>query len=95
MSEGYVSLFANEDTGGNKPHFKGYIKIEGVEHEFALWPAKEGKKGFNGKYKPKTAKEARQEIKQMSQSEEIPFAFLIGLVFSAYGFLSIAGVFNA
>lgn len=53
MSEGYVNLFANEHEGTNRPHFKGYIKIEGVDHEFALWPNKDGKKGYSGKYKPK------------------------------------------
>jgi hypothetical protein len=51
--EGYVNLFSNEHEGTNKPHFKGFIKIDGIEHEFALWPNKDGKKGFSGKYKPK------------------------------------------
>lgn len=50
--EGYLNLFANSDTSNNKPHFKGFLKIDGVEHEFALWPSKSGK-GFSGKYKPK------------------------------------------
>lgn len=54
MSEGFVNLFMCDDTSGNKPTFKGYMKIEGIDHEFALWPAKNGKKGFSGKYKPKT-----------------------------------------
>jgi hypothetical protein len=56
--EGYVNLFDNRPVEGNKPAFRGYFKIDGVEHEFALWAAKEGKKGFSGKYKPK---ETRQE----------------------------------
>lgn len=56
MSEGYVNLFVNEDTSGKKPHFKGYLKIDGVDHEFALWPAKDGKKGFSGKYKVREAR---------------------------------------
>ena len=53
MSEGYVNLFQNEHEGTNRPHYKGYIKIDGVDHEFALWPNKDGKKGYSGKYKPK------------------------------------------
>lgn len=57
MPEGYVNLFVQNDYAGtNRPHYKGFLKIDGVEHEFALWPAKEGKKGFSGKYKPKQAK---------------------------------------
>lgn len=55
MAEGYVNLFLNEHEGTNRPHYKGYFKIDGVDHEFALWPVKEGKKGFSGKYKPKQA----------------------------------------
>lgn len=58
MSEGYVNLFINEHEGTNRPHYKGYLKIDGVEHEFALWPNKEGKYGYSGKYKPKQPKES-------------------------------------
>ena len=64
MSEGYITLFDNTPAEGNRPHYKGYLKIDGVEHEFALWPAKEGKRGFSGKYKPKEAREAQPEAKQ-------------------------------
>jgi hypothetical protein len=76
--EGYVNLFENSDKTGNKPHFKGYLKIDGVDHEFALWPAKEGKKGFSGKYKVKAEKEAKPEEKSapkatFDDSQEIPF----------------------
>lgn len=55
MAEGYLNLFINDyhQDGDNKPHYKGFLKIDGVEHEFALWPNKDGKKGFSGKYKPK------------------------------------------
>lgn len=67
MSEGYINLFQNTDISGKKPHFKGYIKIDGVDHEFALWPAKDGKKGFSGKYKPK------QEKPVSSSGDKIPF----------------------
>lgn len=62
--EGYVNLFINDHEGTNKPHYKGYFKIDGVDHEFALWPAKEGKKGFSGKYKPKTPKEESSNTTQ-------------------------------
>ena len=66
MSEGFVNLFMCDDTSGNKPTFRGNLKIEGVYHEFALWPAKNGKKGFSGKYKPKTQ---RQES---TSNESVP-----------------------
>lgn len=71
MSEGYINLFLNEHEGTNRPHYKGYIKIEGVEHEFALWPAKEGKKGFTGKYKPKQQSIAAEQ--SHADDENIPF----------------------
>lgn len=60
MAEGYVNLFENEWDGTNRPHFKGYLKIDGVDHEFALWPAKEGKKGYSGKFKPKEARPSEE-----------------------------------
>ena len=83
--EGYVNLFDNRPVEGNKPAFKGYFKIDGVEHEFALWAAKEGKKGFSGKYKPKEDRqeqpphnEAKANTYQPSAgallSDEIPFS---------------------
>jgi len=79
--EGYVNLFDNRPVEGNKPLFKGYFKIDGVEHEFALWAAKEGKKGFSGKYKPKEAKQtlhneakANAYVQQpVDLIDEIPF----------------------
>jgi hypothetical protein len=62
MAEGYINLFVQDDYAGtNRPHYKGFLKIDGVEHEFALWPAREGKKGFSGKYKPKQAKPVETE----------------------------------
>ena len=80
MAEGYINLFEQEDFAGtNRPHYKGYLKIDGVDHEFALWPAKDGKKGFSGKYKPKQERPAPAEPKPQSVSaqqlddEKIPF----------------------
>lgn len=52
MAEGKITLFQSEDTTGNKPHYNGYIDIDGVAHQFAVWPARSGN-GFSGKYKPK------------------------------------------
>lgn len=69
MVEGYVNLFENEHAGTNRPHFKGYMKIDGVDHEFALWPAKEGKKGYSGKFKPKEIK-ADDQTKAQSIVDE-------------------------
>lgn len=51
--EGYINLFLNEHEGTNRPHYKLLFKIDGVDHEAALWPQKDGKKGFTGKYKLK------------------------------------------
>ena len=63
--EGYVNLFVQENVSGtNRPHYKGYLKIDGVDHEFALWPNKDGKQGFSGKYKPVTPKESNANVTQ-------------------------------
>jgi len=73
MSEGYITLFVNADgmnqPSSKKPHYKGFIKIEGVDHEFALWPAKDDKKGFSGKYKPK----GQQQPQTQSEDSGMPF----------------------
>ena len=54
MAEFYINLFEQEDYAGtNRPHYKALFKIDGVEHECAFWPNKDGKKGFSGKAKPK------------------------------------------
>ena len=54
MVEFYINLFEQEDYAGtNRPHYKALFKIDGVEHEYAFWPNKDGKKGLSGKAKPK------------------------------------------
>jgi hypothetical protein len=81
MTEGYVNLFIQEDYAGtNRPHYKGFMKIDGVDHEFALWPNREGKKGFSGKYKPKQFVEPSEPAPQPVEAapnaaadSEIPF----------------------
>lgn len=67
--EGYMNLFLNEHEGTNRPHYKLIFKIDGVDHEAALWPAKEGKKGFTGKYKPKQPKEEDSNVTQADAQE--------------------------
>jgi hypothetical protein len=64
--EGYINLFINDykSDGDNKPNFKGYLKIDGVDHEFALWPNREGKQGYSGKYKPKNTPEPVSNVTQ-------------------------------
>ena len=53
MTEGYIDLFVNDNPEGNRPHMRGYIKLDGVKYEFACWPAKSGKPGvFSGKVQP-------------------------------------------
>ena len=50
-------LWQNPEEGGNKPHFKGFITLGGVEYEFATWPAKSGNPGsYSGTVKPKGAR---------------------------------------
>jgi hypothetical protein len=58
MAEGYLNLFINDyhKDGDNKPHYRALFKIDGVQHEAALWPAKDGKQGFSGKFKPQEEK---------------------------------------
>lgn len=54
MAEFYINLFEQEDYAGtNRPHFKALFKIDGVEHECAFWPNKDGKKVLSGRAKPK------------------------------------------
>lgn len=72
--EGYVNLFDNEHDGTNRPHFKGYIKIDGIDHEFALWPNKDGKKGYSGKYKPKASVAEKQNSMADAIKEQFPGA---------------------
>lgn len=52
MAEGKINIFECDDKTNNKPHFKGYITIDDVVHQVAMWPAKTGR-GFSGTYKPK------------------------------------------
>ena len=56
----FVTLFDNTPAKDNRPHYKGYLKIDGAEHEFALWPSKSGK-GFTGRAKPKEAKKTGEQ----------------------------------
>jgi hypothetical protein len=60
MAEGFMNLFPQEDTSGKKPHFRVLFKLtengREVEHEAAFWPAKEGKKGFTGRFKPRQSR---------------------------------------
>lgn len=60
MTEFFINLFDNRPVEGKKPHFKALFKLNGVDYECALWPAKEGKKGFSGKAKPKQAREPQK-----------------------------------
>ncbi len=62
MAEFYINLFEQQDYAGtNKPHYKALFKIDGVEHECAFWPNKDGKKGLSGKAKPKVPYAKPQE----------------------------------
>lgn len=74
--EGYINLFVVEDTQNNRPHYRGNLKIDGVKHEFALWPNRDGKQGFSGKYKikPEDAKPLQNpELNESIPEDTIPF----------------------
>lgn len=82
MAEFYINLFEQEDYAGtNRPHYKALFKIDGVDHECAFWPNKDGKKGFSGKVKPKQAKPISSLIDEVKKQfpgadvtiEPIPF----------------------
>lgn len=52
--EGITLMWKNPEEGSNRPHFTGFVTINGVEYEFATWPAKSGKDGvYTGKLKLK------------------------------------------
>ena len=52
-TSGFIDLFQVDRPDGNKPHYKGFIKLNGEKLEFACWPAKSGKPGvYSGKVKP-------------------------------------------
>ncbi|CAB5212817.1 hypothetical protein UFOVP191_26 [uncultured Caudovirales phage] len=77
--EVFVTLFDSTPAEGNRPHYKGFLKIDGVEHEFALWPSKSGK-GFTGRAKLKGDKPQAPIIKAndveshlAALDDEIPF----------------------
>lgn len=85
MVEFYINLFEQEDyVGTNRPHYKVLFKLDGIEHECAFWPAKEGKKGYVGKAKPRqprsdkpkeTAETIVEEIKKEFPNAEIKRPF--------------------
>lgn len=77
--EGWINLYKNDDTSGNRPHYKVTFKIDDVWHEAVLWPAKDGKKGFSGKFKPqekRVDKKTQETLDTMKQSVEPTGALL-------------------
>lgn len=73
--EGFIDIFECEDKSGKKPHFKGYIKINGENHEFAVWPSQKHR-GYSGKYKPKverSPKDGDDQPKGDFSDRTIPF----------------------
>lgn len=53
-SSGFIDLFVVDNPEGNRPHFKGFVKLaDGTRLEFGCWPSKSGKPGvFDGRLKP-------------------------------------------
>lgn len=78
-----ITVIQNFNPEGAKPHFRGFVKIDGAEYEFAAWPAKSGKPGvFTGKLSPKkSTSDSKQQAAQSYQKpisppdldDEIPF----------------------
>jgi hypothetical protein len=49
-----INVYMVNNPKERAPHIKGFITINGVVHEVALWPAKNGKDGsYSGNFKPK------------------------------------------
>jgi hypothetical protein len=71
MPEFFINLFDNRPAEGKRPHFTILCRIDGVEHECALWPAKDGKKGFSGKMKEKEIRVDRLKDVTHSSSHSI------------------------
>ena len=69
--EGNIALFEVRDKSGNKPHYKGFLKIGGEDHEFAVWPSKSGN-GFSGRYKPKPEGE-KKAPPRVPLDDDLPF----------------------
>jgi len=79
--EFYINLFQQEDTSNNRPHFRALMTIDGVKHECAIWPNKDGKQGYSGKVKvkeeytprPNAAEALAAEAKKVFEGDEVPF----------------------
>lgn len=79
--EFYINLFKSDNTENNRPHYKALFKIDGVEHECAFWPNKDGKKGLSGKAKVKQSLEEKtaaaykkvEAALTPAQEDQIPF----------------------
>lgn len=73
MLEGFIDLFECDDRSGNKPHFRGYVKINGEKAKFAVWPAKSGKAGvYSGKVQPEQPK-LQQDAGVPVEEDSAPF----------------------
>ena len=60
-SSGFIDIFVNDNPEGNRPHIKGFVKINGEKLEFAAWPARSGKPGvYSGKVQPERPREQAQ-----------------------------------
>jgi hypothetical protein len=59
MAEGPIVIIPMEDVSGKKPHFRGFLRINGEDHELSAWPALNGGKGFSGSFKPKGSRKAK------------------------------------
>jgi len=68
-------LFKNsyKQEGDNKPNYKGFIKIEGIEYELAVWKSKSGK-AYNiriqEKYQPSAELHKPNEVNKVNVNED-------------------------
>ena len=72
---GFIDLFVQDNPQVNRPHYKGYIKLNGEKLEFAAWPNKNGKPGvFAGKVKPAQDRQSSAPAQPDSDGDpEVPF----------------------
>lgn len=72
MQDGQIFINENDRKTDKHPSLKGKCMIDGVEYEFAAWPAKSGRAGsYSGKIKVRQAAPPPPQDNQMD--DEIPF----------------------
>jgi hypothetical protein len=58
--------------GDNKPDYKGFIKIAGIEYELGIWKAKSGK-AYNIKATEKSVQTEKRQFYKSNETADLPF----------------------